>query len=109
MENASIASEQKAEQIGNRLDWHTWIKAFSCLAHDPFILIALTLLINNIVDPWNVQGAVVDGKQLGIDYDRLIESFGTRKIDEDVLKRLETLTGRKPHVLLRRGVFFSHR
>ena len=64
---------------------------------------------NDVVDPWNVQGAVVDGKQLGIDYDHLIESFGTRKIDEDVLKRLEALTGRKPHVLLRRGVFFSHR
>lgn len=46
---------------------------------------------------------------MGIDYDRLIESFGTRAIDEAVLQRMETLTGRKPHVLLRRGVFFSHR
>jgi tryptophanyl-tRNA synthetase len=25
------------------------------------------------------------------------------------LKRMEDLTGRKPHVLLRRGIFFSHR
>ncbi|ORZ04227.1 hypothetical protein BCR41DRAFT_375035 [Lobosporangium transversale] len=76
LENASIASEQKTEQV---------------------------------VDPWNVQGAIVDGKQMGIDYDRLIESFGTRKIDEAILQRLETLTGRKPHPMLRRGLFFSHR
>ncbi|KAG0233348.1 tryptophan--tRNA ligase [Actinomortierella wolfii] len=62
-----------------------------------------------IVDPWNVQGAIVDGKQQGIDYDRLIEAFGTRPIDEALLERLERLTGRKPHILLRRGVFFSHR
>jgi tryptophanyl-tRNA synthetase len=73
------------------------------------IISALTSRTSALVDPWNVQGAIVDGKQLGIDYDRLIESFGTRKIDEAVLTRLETLTGRKPHVLLRRGIFFSHR
>ncbi|KAF9921589.1 tryptophan--tRNA ligase [Linnemannia zychae] len=71
MENATIATEQRDEQI---------------------------------VDPWNVQGAIVDGKQLGIDYDRLIEAFGNRTIDEATLKRMETLTGRKPHVLLCRDL-----
>ncbi|KAF9586624.1 tryptophan--tRNA ligase [Lunasporangiospora selenospora] len=65
--------------------------------------------VEQVVDPWNVQGAIVDGKQLAIDYDRLIEQFGTRKIDEEVLQRMEKLTGRKPHVFLRRGLFFSHR
>ena len=62
-----------------------------------------------IVDPWNVQGAVVDGKMQAIDYTKLIESFGTRLIDSALLERFERLTGHKPHRLLRRGMFFSHR
>jgi len=69
----------------------------------------LSLFLRKLVDPWNVQGAVVDGKQVGIDYDRLIAAFGTQPIDNAVLERLERLTGRKPHAFLRRGVFFSHR
>lgn len=64
---------------------------------------------DQVVDPWNVQGAVVDGKIQAIDYSKLIDSFGTRRIDEALLERFETLTGRKPHLLLRRGMFFSHR
>ena len=63
-----------------------------------------------VVTPWDVQGSVSeDGKQLAIDYDKLIEQFGTRRIDEALLQRFERLTGHKPHVLLRRGMFFSHR
>lgn len=50
-----------------------------------------------------------DGQQQGIDYDKLIDQFGTRRIDAGLLRRFEALTGRKPHVLLRRGMFFSHR
>ena len=61
------------------------------------------------VTPWEVEGAVVDGVQQAIDYNNLIEQFGTKHIDEALLERFETLTGRKPHVFLRRGVFFSHR
>lgn len=61
------------------------------------------------VTPWEVEGAVVDGVQQAIDYNKLIEQFGTRAIDEALLQRFESLTGRKPHVLLRRGTFFSHR
>ncbi|KAM0790708.1 tryptophan--tRNA ligase [Microbotryomycetes sp. NB124-2] len=61
------------------------------------------------VTPWDVQGAVVDGKQIAIDYDHLINDFGTRRIDQDLLDRFERLTGRKPHSLLKRGTFFSHR
>jgi tryptophanyl-tRNA synthetase len=61
------------------------------------------------VNPWSVQGAVVDGVQLAIDYDKLIEQFGTRRIDEAMLARFERATGHKPHRFLRRGLFFSHR
>jgi tryptophanyl-tRNA synthetase len=61
------------------------------------------------VTPWEVEGAVVDGIQQAIDYNKLIEQFGTRPIDEALLERFEKLTGRKPHIFLRRGTFFSHR
>lgn len=63
-----------------------------------------------VVTPWDVQGSVSsDGKQLAIDYDKLIDQFGTRRIDQALLDRFEKLTGHKSHVLLRRGTFFSHR
>lgn len=61
------------------------------------------------VTPWDVEGAVVDGKAVEIDYDRLIKDFGTRKISEETLARFEKSTGYKPHRLLRRGLFFSER
>lgn len=50
-----------------------------------------------------------DGKQLAIDYDKLIDQFGTRRVDAALLERFERLTGHKPHIFLRRGMFFSHR
>ena len=63
-----------------------------------------------VVTPWDVQGGVTsDGKQKAIDYDKLIDQFGTRRIDDALLQRFEKLTGHKPHILLRRGTFFSHR
>jgi len=63
-----------------------------------------------VVTPWDVEGAVsTDGKQLAIDYEKLIVQFGTRRIDDALLQRFERLTGQKPHVFLRRGMFFSHR
>lgn len=63
-----------------------------------------------VVNPWDVQGAVsADGKQLAIDYDKLIAQFGTRRVDAALLERFERLTGHKPHIFLRRGMFFSHR
>jgi tryptophanyl-tRNA synthetase len=51
----------------------------------------------------------VDGKAQAIDYDKLIAQFGTRPIDAALLKRFEKLTGKTPHIFLRRGIFFSHR
>lgn len=70
---------------------------------------AIPLAKEQQIDPWNVEGAIVDGKQVAIDYDKLIQQFGTRKIDEAMLVRFEKVTGHKPHILLRRGTFFSHR
>ncbi|KAG5717963.1 Tryptophanyl-tRNA synthetase, cytoplasmic [Termitomyces sp. T112] len=65
---------------------------------------------DQVVTPWDVQGSVsADGKQQAIDYDKLIDQFGTRRIDEALLARFERLTGKRPHVFLRRGMFFSHR
>lgn len=61
------------------------------------------------ITPWDVQGAVVDGKQTAIDYDRLCDDFGTQRIKPELLERFERLTGHRPHRFLRRNIFFSHR
>ncbi|KAJ1835626.1 tryptophan--tRNA ligase [Coemansia sp. RSA 2711] len=61
------------------------------------------------VTPWDVEGAVVDGKPQPINYDNLVKNFGTRVIDAALLERFEKVTGHRPHKLLRRGVVFSHR
>ncbi|KAK9449572.1 uncharacterized protein V1518DRAFT_373110 [Limtongia smithiae] len=65
--------------------------------------------MDQIVTPWDVEGAVVDGKAQEIDYDRLIASFGTKKVTPETLERFERVTGYRPHTLLRRGMFFSER
>ncbi|KAF9787458.1 tryptophanyl-tRNA synthetase [Thelephora terrestris] len=63
-----------------------------------------------VITPWDVQGSVSeDGKQSAIDYGKLIDQFGTKRIDEALLERFEKLTGHKAHPLVRRGMFFSHR
>jgi tryptophanyl-tRNA synthetase len=61
------------------------------------------------VTPWDVEGAVVDGVQVAIDYKKLIAEFGTREISPELLERFEKVTGWRAHPLLRRGTFFSHR
>ncbi|KAG5513405.1 hypothetical protein PMAC_001469 [Pneumocystis sp. 'macacae'] len=62
-----------------------------------------------IVTPWKAEGAIVDGKIERIDYDRLIEKFGTKYLDDALLERFEKLTKKKMHVFLRRKIVFSHR
>ncbi len=52
------------------------------------------------VTPWNVEG--------DIDYNKLIEQFGTQPIDDKLIDRVKSLTG-EVHPLLRRKIFFSHR
>ncbi|TYZ56940.1 hypothetical protein PybrP1_003193 [[Pythium] brassicae (nom. inval.)] len=56
-----------------------------------------------VVTPWDVEA------ENGVDYDKLIDSFGCSKIDEALIARIEKLTGHKAHRYLRRGYFFSHR
>lgn len=54
-----------------------------------------------VVDPWNVQGVV--------DYDKLVVRFGSERIDEALIARIEKATGKRAHHWIRRGLFFSHR
>ncbi|KAL7419027.1 tryptophan--tRNA ligase [Cryptotrichosporon argae] len=62
------------------------------------------------ITPFDVQGAVdADGKELGIDYDKLANKFGAIPVDHALLERFERLTGRKPHPLMRRGTYYCHR
>lgn len=64
---------------------------------------------DQVVTPWEVDGAIVDGKAVAIDYDRLITQFGTKRITPELLQRFEAVTGHRPHRFLRRGMFFSER
>ncbi len=52
------------------------------------------------VTPWEVSGKV--------DYDKLINEFGTVPITKELIKKIENLAGNS-HIFLRRGLFFSHR
>lgn len=63
-----------------------------------------------IITPFDVSGGVDEhGKAKAIDYQRLIETFGSQRIDQPLLERFEQVTGHRPHRLLRRGMVFSHR
>lgn len=77
--------------------------------YPPSIMPTNNLKRSQKVTPWDVEGAVVDGKQQEIDYDKLIVDFGSQPITKELLERFEKVTGRKPHRFLRRGIFFSHR
>jgi tryptophanyl-tRNA synthetase len=52
------------------------------------------------VTPWEVSGQV--------DYDKLVQQFGTTKISPELLERIRKVTG-ELHFMLRRNIFFSHR
>lgn len=52
------------------------------------------------VTPWEVKG--------DIDYDKLIEQFGTKHITKELLERIRKHT-KDLHYMLRRKIFFSHR
>ncbi|CAN1171013.1 Tryptophan--tRNA ligase, cytoplasmic [Linum perenne] len=60
---------------------------------------------DQVVNPWEVSAK--DGGK--IDYDKLIDKFGCQRLEQSIVDRVERLTGRAPHVFLRRGVFFAHR
>ncbi|KAG7813918.1 hypothetical protein KL921_000192 [Ogataea angusta] len=61
------------------------------------------------ITPWEVEGAVVDGQAVGIDYEKLIKQFGTKPITKETLERFEQVTGYEPHHYLKKGLFFSER
>ncbi|MDE1839893.1 MAG: tryptophan--tRNA ligase [Thaumarchaeota archaeon] len=52
------------------------------------------------VTPWSVEG--------DIDYDKLMQKFGTEKISPELEARIEKITG-EVHPMLKLGYFFSHR
>ena len=52
------------------------------------------------VTPWSVEG--------DIDYDKLIQKFGTEKISPQLLDRIRKITG-ELHPMLKLEYFFSHR
>jgi tryptophanyl-tRNA synthetase len=59
-----------------------------------------------VVTAWEVKGS--------IDYNKLVDQFGSTLIDDKLMKRIEEATVGKGHVpqihrFLRRGIFFSHR
>lgn len=58
------------------------------------------------VTPWRAEAAEGEDK---IDYNKLIDQFGSQKITSDLIARIEKCTGKPAHPFLRRGVFFSHR
>jgi tryptophanyl-tRNA synthetase len=53
-----------------------------------------------VVTPWTVVGE--------IDYNKLIERFGTKPVTPELLERIKMHTGTL-HPSLRRGIFYSHR
>nr|XP_011425754.2 tryptophan--tRNA ligase, cytoplasmic [Crassostrea gigas] len=59
----------------------------------------------DIVNPWEVS----THSAKGVDYDKLITRFGSTKIDDVLIQRIEKATGKPVHHLLRRGIFFSQR
>lgn len=60
---------------------------------------------DDVVNPWEV----ATSSATGVDYDKLIKRFGSTKIDDALLQRIEKVTGKPVHHLLRRGKFFSQR
>lgn len=53
------------------------------------------------VDPWTVENIV--------DYELLIKDFGSKRLGQDLLDRMQKLTNKRLHTWLRRDIFFSHR
>lgn len=59
----------------------------------------------DIVTPWSVSTS----SSSGINYEKLIEKFGCRPLGQDLVDRIEKLTGKRAHAMLRRGFFFAQR
>ena len=59
---------------------------------------------NVLVTPFTTQGKFTTDV-----YDNLIHKFGVSKMSFDLVDRFVKLTGKQPHRLLRRNLFFAHR
>ena len=66
---------------------------------------AVTAEEEDIITPWTVSSK----SEKGVDYEKLIKRFGCSGIDEDLIKRIEKVTGRPCHHIIKRGLFFAHR
>jgi hypothetical protein len=60
-----------------------------------------TTEVDAVVTAFEVKGAV--------NYDRLVSLFGSQLLTEGLVERLERVTGRTAHYLVKRGIVFSHR
>jgi tryptophanyl-tRNA synthetase len=54
----------------------------------------------HIVNPYKVEGSV--------DYDKLVKEFGVTKLNKNLIKRIEKITGEVP-IFIRRDIYFAHR
>ena len=54
-----------------------------------------------VVTPWEVSGI--------IDYQKLVKKFGTTLLANKEIEKIKEYSGGELHLLLRRGLFFSHR
>ena len=59
----------------------------------------------DIVTAFEIQAATDEG----INYDKLIESYGCYKLFDEHIAKIEQLTKRKAHRFLKRNIFFCHR
>jgi tryptophanyl-tRNA synthetase len=57
----------------------------------------------DIVDPWNVTSS----SDKGIDYDKLIKKFGSKKIDDVLIERMEKDREKGSPFSKKRCIFFS--
>lgn len=68
--------------------------------------IAKLAINEDIITPWNVQGANNDG----INYEKLMDKFKVDRLSEELIKKFEKAIGeKKVHYLIRRGFLISHR
>ena len=58
-----------------------------------------------VVNPYTMTS--VSNKE--IDYNKLTEKFGCSPMTEELVQRMEKLTGKPAHYFLKRGIFVSHR
>ncbi|KAG5671873.1 hypothetical protein PVAND_002043 [Polypedilum vanderplanki] len=62
-------------------------------------------ITEDIITPWSVQIANSDG----IDYNKLLEKIGMSRINADLVKKFENVTGKAAHYFFRREILIAHR